>query len=104
MAKRNRPAKGSKQNLDIIKAIRDSGNSAISSLKEDLAAGALPSQKSKQKSPGRSVFHDDQNLQDEQDEFDAQNAGIDVKKAVEGIKRLMEQKEAEKKKGGSSGK
>jgi hypothetical protein len=52
----------------------------------------------------RSVFHDDDNLQDEQEAFDRENAGLDVKKAVEGIKRLMEQKEAEKKKGGSSGK
>ncbi len=51
-----------------------------------------------------SVFHDDDNLQDEQEAFDRENAGLDVKKAVEGIKRLMEQKEAEKKKGGSSGK
>ncbi len=52
----------------------------------------------------RSVFHDDDNLQDEQEAFDRENAGLDVKKAVEGIERLMEQKEAEKKKGSSSGK
>ncbi len=50
------------------------------------------------------MFHDDDNLQDEQEAFDRENAGLDVKKAVEGIERLMEQKEAEKKKGSSSGK
>jgi len=37
----------------------------------------------------RSVFHDDDNLQDEQAEFDAANAEMTPEKAAEAIKKLM---------------
>lgn len=52
----------------------------------------------------RSVFHDDENLQDEQAEFDASNSSMTPKQSVEAIKRLMAKKEAEEKKGGTDSK
>jgi hypothetical protein len=44
----------------------------------------------------RDVFHDDENLQDEQAEFDAANAEVDVKKAIDQLSRLEEARKATK--------
>ena len=52
----------------------------------------------------RSVFHGDENLQDEQAQFDAANSSMTPKQAVESIKRLMATKEAEEKKGDTDSK
>jgi len=44
-----------------------------------------------------SVFHDDENIQDEQEEFDSANSKMTAKQAVDAITRLMAKKEAEEK-------
>ena len=51
-----------------------------------------------------SVFHDDENIQDEQEEFDTANSKMTAKQAVDAITRLMAKKEAGEKKGDSGGK
>lgn len=72
----------------------------------------MPNKDNQDKNAGRekntanrhSVFHEDENLQGEQDEFDAATSSMTPKQAVEAIKRLMAKKEAEEKKGDTDSK
>ena len=51
-----------------------------------------------------SVFRGEENIQDEQEEFDAANSKMTAKQTVDAITRLMAKKEAEGKKGDTGGK
>jgi hypothetical protein len=47
----------------------------------------------------RSIFHDDDNLQDEQAEFDANNPPENLKTAVKNLRASLDQKKNDEEKG-----
>ena len=92
---------------DFMDIVRRVGDETISSLRneqrggktEETGASSDSNPAEQNRGEFRSIFHDDDNLQDEQAEFDANNPPENLKTAIKNLMASLDQKKNDEEKG-----